>query len=249
MAGLVGRAFSLSLVCVQACVRNLRRADAPRTLLARPLSLPPVRAALHSHRTDACTGAQQRRRQFIQCLNYDPSSRVGSDSAASQCARLIGRGPSPVPSPSPPKRPIADPRARAHEQIGRKSSKLVSTAGKGRGWRARAQSGSRERASTRVARSWSATKSSGAFSISLLLLRAPSLCSAVCCVGSAHLADGTPLSTAARPPLLRHATHSRRSIHDSTWKQCPSGHEVGDFKRLIEREWEADNGGGQAGGA
>ncbi|BGP29753.1 hypothetical protein JCM10296v2_001498 [Rhodotorula toruloides] len=31
-------------------------------------------------------------------------------------------------------------------------------------------------------------------------------------------------------------------IHDSTWQHCRSGHEVGDFKRLIEREWERENG-------
>ncbi|KAL7337178.1 actin-related protein ARPC3, partial [Rhodotorula toruloides] len=34
-------------------------------------------------------------------------------------------------------------------------------------------------------------------------------------------------------------------IHDSTWQRCPSGHEVGDFKRLIEREWERENGRGR----
>ncbi|KAJ8296197.1 Actin-related protein 2/3 complex subunit 3 [Rhodotorula toruloides] len=34
-------------------------------------------------------------------------------------------------------------------------------------------------------------------------------------------------------------------IHDSTWQHCPSGHEVGDFKRLIEREWERENGRGR----
>lgn len=41
------------------------------------------------------------------------------------------------------------------------------------------------------------------------------------------------------------ANTSQVCIHDSTWKNCDNGHEVGDFVRLVRDEWRRRNDGAQ----
>lgn len=55
-----------------------------------PIQTSPVRPGID-------TGT--RHTQFVQCMNYGDTTKIGSEAAAKQCARVVGRGASPPPCP------------------------------------------------------------------------------------------------------------------------------------------------------